>query len=68
MSKITKNMTFDEIIKKFPKAVEILAKYDMHCIGCHISSSETLGEGAMVHGFSDEKLNQMLNELNEAAV
>ncbi len=65
---INKNMTFGEIMKNFPKSVQIMAKYGLHCVGWRVSNTETLGEGAMAHGFSDDLLNKMIEELNTDAV
>ncbi|MCU0822315.1 MAG: DUF1858 domain-containing protein [Spirochaetes bacterium] len=65
---IKTNMTFGEILKKFPKSGQIMAKYGLHCIGCHIAVTETLAEGATAHGFSSEKLKQLVDELNTSAV
>jgi len=66
--KIDKDMTFGDIMRKFPKSVQIMLKYGLHCVGWHVSPVETLGEGAKAHGFDDTKLNQLLQELNENAV
>lgn len=66
--KIKKDMTFGEIIRSFPKSSQIMAKFGLHCIGCHIAETETLAEGAMAHGFSSEKLKQLVDELNTSAV
>ncbi len=67
-NKINENMTFGEIMANFPKSVPIMAEYGLHCIGCHISTTETLGEGAAAHGFDDAMLKQMLTDLNEKAL
>jgi hybrid cluster-associated redox disulfide protein len=66
--KINKNMTFGEVMKNFPKSAQIMAGYGLHCIGCHISTSETIEEGAQAHGFDSNTLQKMLTELNERAV
>ncbi len=66
--KIRKDMTFGEIMRSFPKSAEIMAKYGLHCIGCHIANTETLAEGAMAHGMSGDQLSKLLQELNADAV
>lgn len=66
--KITKNMTFSEIIEKNPDAIEILFNKGMHCIGCGIAGFETLEEGALVHGINPDKLVKEINDkLNKKA-
>ena len=32
-NKITEHMTFGEIMKNFPKAVQIMSRYGLHCVG-----------------------------------
>ena len=66
--KITKDMTFGEVMQSYPKSVPIMAQYGLHCIGCHVSTTETIGEGASAHGFDDEMLKKMLTDLNNQAV
>lgn len=66
MAKVTKDMSLGKIVEKHPKAVEIIMKYGFHCVGCHVAAFETLEQGAKAHGMSDEDLNKMLKEINEA--
>jgi hybrid cluster-associated redox disulfide protein len=65
---INKNMTFGELLKKFPKAGPILANHGLHCIGCHVSVFETLEQGMKAHGMSDTQLDTLIGELNATAV
>lgn len=66
--KISKDMTFGEVMRSFPKSVPVMAGYGLHCIGCHISVSETIEEGAQAHGFDNDTLNRLIKDLNEQAV
>ncbi len=63
-SKISRGMTFGELLKQFPGAGPILMKYGLHCIGCHIGITETIEQGALAHGLDNEKINVLVNELN----
>ena len=65
MQKITKDMTLGEIAGKYPKAVDILMKYGLHCIGCSVAVWETLEQGAAAHGITSKKLDELLEELNK---
>jgi CMP-N-acetylneuraminate monooxygenase len=56
------------VMKSFPKSVPIMAGYGLHCIGCHISTSETIEEGAQAHGFDSNTLQKLIKDLNEQAV
>ncbi len=64
VDKITKDMTFGDLLKKFPKAGPILAGYGLHCIGCHIGVMETIEQGATAHGMDVDAL---MKDLNKAA-
>lgn len=63
--KITKEMTFGELIKKFPRTAPILASYGLHCIGCHIATVETIEQGAMAHGLNQGQIEKMVTEMNQ---
>lgn len=60
--KMTKKMSFAEIIQKHPEAVETLMNKGMHCIGCPMAQMESLEDGAKAHGLNANKLVKELNE------
>jgi len=60
--KITKNMSFSEILEKFPEATETLLESGMHCIGCPMAMQETLEQGSITHGIDADKLVKELNK------
>jgi hybrid cluster-associated redox disulfide protein len=61
-NKITKEMTFGEVLKKYPETVKIFFQYGMHCFGCHIAVSETIEQGALAHGVP---VDQLMGDLNK---
>ncbi|MBZ9578547.1 DUF1858 domain-containing protein [Patescibacteria group bacterium] len=65
MSKITKDTTLTEIFK-FPEAKEILAKYNLPCLGCPFVKYEMenlkIGDICEIYGID---LGNLLKELNE---
>lgn len=61
--KITKNITIEDVISKYPKTTAVFFKYGFHCIGCPGAKYENLEQGARMHGVDIDKL---INELNEA--
>jgi hybrid cluster-associated redox disulfide protein len=61
MARITKEMSFIQAIQAHPKAGEILAKYEMGCIGCMGAAGETIEQGAIAHGVD---VNELIKELN----
>lgn len=62
--RVTKDWTMGEIIQKYPIAVEVMSKYGLHCFGCHVSAWETLEQGILGHGGSEQDINNMINEIN----
>lgn len=61
--KITKDITFAEILQKYPETAEVFSKYNIHCAGCPMAMQETIAEGAEAHGINIKKL---IDELNKA--
>ncbi len=66
--KVTKDMTIGDIIKNHPEAIEVMLSYGLHCVGCAVQYWETLEGGCKGHGFSDEKINQLVSEINAALI
>jgi hybrid cluster-associated redox disulfide protein len=64
-SKINKEMTLGDVVQKYPDTVEIFMRYGMHCIGCHVAAFETIEQGALAHGLTEEDLKKLVKELNE---
>jgi len=62
INEISKNITFNELLEKYPESAEVLFKKGMHCIGCAISAEETLEQGAMAHGLD---VNELIKEINK---
>lgn len=62
---ITKDMTMQDIVDTYPEVIPILLEYGLGCIGCGLSSVETLEEGVMVHGLDIDELNNILKDCNE---
>jgi hybrid cluster-associated redox disulfide protein len=60
--KITKKMSFAEILSKKPEAAEILMQKGMHCCGCPMSQMETLEQGACAHGLNPDEIVYELNK------
>jgi len=65
-SDISKDMSIGDIVAKNPKAEEIMFKQGMHCVGCGMVAYESLEQGCKVHGMSDEDIDKMVDEMNEA--
>jgi hybrid cluster-associated redox disulfide protein len=61
---ITKDMSFGEVLQRFPQTVSVFSKYGMHCIGCSMSAFETIEQGALAHRIDVKKF---VDDLNTAA-
>lgn len=63
---LEKNMKISEVLKKYPKAVEVFDKFNMGCISCLGIQSETLEKGCLMHGIDVyqflKELEQFINE------
>lgn len=64
--KITKDMLIGDIASEYPKAVEVMFKHGMHCVGCAMTAFETLNQGCRVHGMNDKDIDKMIDEMNRA--
>jgi hybrid cluster-associated redox disulfide protein len=62
MKKITKNMTFAELIQTDSKAAEKLAEQGLFCGGCPMAQLETIEQGAKAHGLDADELIKKLNK------
>ncbi|MEI7511601.1 MAG: DUF1858 domain-containing protein [Candidatus Peregrinibacteria bacterium] len=62
---VSRDDMIGEVLREYPDAVEIFMDYGIHCVGCHINEYETLEQGILGHGFSEEDLEDILRELNE---
>ena len=69
LDKITRQMTIDELFAKFPqkaqKLAHILSKAGLQCVGCSASTWETIESGVLRHGYGEEQLLKLLNDLNK---
>lgn len=65
--KINKDMTFGELLQISPDAAPILGSYGLHCIGCHLSVTETIEQGMKAHGMDNAAVEKLINELNQKA-
>ncbi|MBC7963080.1 MAG: DUF1858 domain-containing protein [Steroidobacteraceae bacterium] len=62
--KITRDMTFFEVMRTYPESVQVLQKYHLGCVGCMGAQNESLEQGANAHGIDVDAL---LKDLNTVA-
>ena len=68
-SAITRDMTIDAILGKFPqksqRIAQELSNAGLQCVGCQASTWETLEVGMYGHGKSDAEIEELLCSLNQ---
>lgn len=66
---IDRNMTIDEIFKKFPhkspRLAQELTNAGLNCVGCSAATWETLEAGMYSHGMGEDQISQLLGKLNQ---
>ena len=63
MATITKDTVIADLLNTVPGAVPILQGLGMHCLGCAMAKSETLGEACVSHGADVDAVLAQINEL-----
>lgn len=68
IEKISKDMTIEEILGRFPQKSQKLAQEitnaGLHCVGCQAATWETLEAGMLGHGYTEEEIDNLVNKLN----
>jgi hybrid cluster-associated redox disulfide protein len=65
MAKFTKETIIGEIAMTAPQAAPLFQSIGMHCLGCAMSSGETVEEACLVHGADPDEFLAQLNALVE---
>jgi len=60
--KISKKMSFGELMQKNPEAAQTLFENGMHCVGCAMAAQESIEQGAWAHGIDPDELIKKLNK------
>jgi len=64
MSQITKDTIIADILKVAPDSVPLFQAIGMHCLGCALASSETLGQACAAHGVDVDEMLAKIEALN----
>ena len=59
--KITKDMNLKDLLNKYPDSAKIFASYGIGCLGCVMSSFETIEQGISAHGINVDDFMKDLN-------
>lgn len=60
---ITRDMTIEDVVRKYPKTIEVFRRFGLDCMECQIATFEAVEHGAGVHQVDVDKL---IAELNKA--
>jgi iron-sulfur cluster assembly accessory protein len=67
---INKDTIISEILTINPNKsallTEMLMDFGIHCVGCGASTFETLGQGVLGHGYTEDQLTKLVEDLNKA--
>ena len=58
---ITKEMTIQDIVARYPESIPVFERYGLSCIGCLGAEFESLEAGTSFHGI---RLEEILRDLN----
>lgn len=69
---ITPDMTISDILTKFPqysqKIAQTMTNVGLHCTSCNASTQETLENGMLSHGLTQNDITSLVKKLNEIIV
>ncbi|HJO14712.1 MAG TPA: iron-sulfur cluster assembly accessory protein [Candidatus Pacearchaeota archaeon] len=69
---ITRDTIISNILEINPSKsallTEMLLDFGIHCIGCGASSIETIGQGVLGHGYTEEQLDKLIADLNKVII
>ena len=64
VAKVTKDMMIGEVVAQYPEVADVFLSYGLHCVGCHVNAYETIEQGSMGHGMTEEEVDEMVAEAN----
>jgi hybrid cluster-associated redox disulfide protein len=62
--KITKEMTIEDVVNKYPETIKVFMQAGLGCLGCSAARFENIEQGAQVHGID---IDQLISDLNQTA-
>lgn len=62
---IQRDMMIGDVVAKYPAVADVFLSYGLHCVGCHVNAYETIEQGSMGHGMTDEEVDEMVAEAND---
>jgi len=63
--KITRQTLIFDAIEKYPELINFFFDLGMGCAGCPAARHETIENGARKHGFDENEIDEMIEEICE---
>lgn len=63
---LNKEMRVLDIVTLVPQASDVMAEWGLHCSGCAVGGLESLEEGCRAHGYGDEEIAALLQDIEDA--
>lgn len=63
--KITKDMTFYQVLQMNPDASKVLDQFNLGCVGCLGATTESIAQGVRAHGLDVDEILAALNAIFE---
>ncbi|MEK6918847.1 MAG: DUF1858 domain-containing protein [Nanoarchaeota archaeon] len=67
--RIGKDWTISDIFKRFPQHIDelsdVMTEYGLHCVGCNANQFETVEQGCEGHGFDEDIINSLVDDMNK---
>jgi hybrid cluster-associated redox disulfide protein len=63
--KISEKSKISDVLTSHPETLGVFLKYGLACIGCSVSGFETVQQGGLAHGFDENTIKQLVEELKE---
>ncbi|OGJ59840.1 hypothetical protein A2881_01760 [Candidatus Peribacteria bacterium RIFCSPHIGHO2_01_FULL_55_13] len=60
------DMRVIDIVTLVPQAADVMAAWGLHCSGCSVGGLESLEEGCKAHGYGEEEIRLLLEDIEEA--
>ena len=59
------DMRVIDIVTLVPQAADVMAAWGLHCSGCAVGGLESLAEGCKAHGYGEEDIQLLLQDIEE---
>ncbi|MBN2878540.1 MAG: DUF1858 domain-containing protein [Clostridia bacterium] len=63
--KVNKDMTINEVLQLDRRTAPLFMEFGMHCLGCPMSTNESIEDACATHGVSADELIDQINDFFE---